>query len=55
MERKIGVVCFGEVITPIERLQMKHAEGLESCILNKSYRRILLYKEPEVPIFYGGE
>ena len=29
MEKKIGFVCFGEVNTPIERLQMKHAEGLE--------------------------
>ena len=29
MERKVGFVCFGEVNTPIERLQMKHAEGLE--------------------------
>ena len=29
MEQKIGFVCFGEVNTPIERLQMKHAEGLE--------------------------
>ena len=29
MERKIGFVCFGEVNTPIERLRMKHDEGLE--------------------------
>lgn len=29
MEKKIGFVCFGEVNTPIERLQMKHAEGLK--------------------------
>ena len=29
MEKKIGFVCFGEVNTPVERLQMKHAEGLE--------------------------
>jgi len=29
MERKIGFVCFGEVNTPIQRLQMKHDEGLK--------------------------
>ena len=25
---KVGYVCFGEVNTPIERLQMKHDEAL---------------------------
>ena len=25
---KVGYVCFGEVNTPIERLRMKHEEGL---------------------------
>ena len=29
MDKKIGFVCFGEVNTPIERLQMKHDEALE--------------------------
>ena len=29
MNKKIGFVCFGEVNTPIERLQMKHDEALE--------------------------
>ena len=29
MIKKIGFVCFGEVNTPIERLEMKHDEGLE--------------------------
>ena len=29
MNKKIGFVCFGEVNTPIERLWMKHDEGLE--------------------------
>ena len=29
MNKQIGFVCFGEVNTPIERLQMKHAEALE--------------------------
>jgi L-fucose isomerase-like protein len=29
MKRKVGFVCFGEVNTPIERLQMKHDEGLK--------------------------
>ena len=29
MVKKIGFVCFGEVNTPIERLEMKHDEGLE--------------------------
>ena len=29
MRNKIGYVCFGEVNTPIERLQMKHDEGLQ--------------------------
>ena len=28
MNRKIGFVCFGEVNTPIDRLNMKHDEGL---------------------------
>ena len=26
----VGYVCFGEVNTPIERLQMKHDEALEA-------------------------
>lgn len=29
MNKKIGFVCFGEVNTPIERLSMKHDEGLK--------------------------
>ncbi len=29
MSKKIGFVCFGEVNTPIERLEMKHDEGLK--------------------------
>jgi len=29
MNKNIGFVCFGEVNTPIERLQMKHDEALE--------------------------
>ena len=29
MNKKIGFVCFGEVNTPIERLQMKHDEALQ--------------------------
>ena len=29
MNKKIGYVCFGEVNTPIERLQMKHDEALQ--------------------------
>jgi len=29
MNKKIGFVCFGEVNTPIERLEMKHDEGLK--------------------------
>ena len=29
MSKNIGFVCFGEVNTPIERLQMKHDEALE--------------------------
>ena len=29
MNKKIAFVCFGEVNTPIERLEMKHDEGLE--------------------------
>lgn len=29
MSKKIGFVCFGEVNTPIERLRMKHDEGLQ--------------------------
>ena len=28
MKNLIGYVCFGEVNTPIERLQMKHDEAL---------------------------
>ena len=28
MSKKMGFVCFGEVNTPIERLKMKHDEGL---------------------------
>ena len=28
MNKKVGFVCFGEVNTPIERLQMKHDEAL---------------------------
>ena len=28
MKKKVGFVCFGEVNTPIERLQMKHDEAL---------------------------
>ena len=28
MDNKIGFVCFGEVNTPIERLQLKHDEAL---------------------------
>lgn len=31
MNKNIGFICFGEVNTPIERLQMKHAEGL--CVI----------------------
>lgn len=31
----IGYVCFGEVNTPIERLQMKHDETL-AALLNTS-------------------
>ena len=30
MKNTIGFVCFGEVNTPIERLQMKHDEALEA-------------------------
>lgn len=29
MNKNIGFICFGEVNTPIERLQMKHDEGLQ--------------------------
>ena len=29
MNKKIGFICFGEVNTPIERLNMKHDEGLK--------------------------
>lgn len=28
MDKRVGFVCFGEVNTPIERLQMKHDEAL---------------------------
>ena len=28
MKKNVGFVCFGEVNTPIERLQMKHDEAL---------------------------
>ena len=28
MDKRVGFVCFGEVNTPIERLQMKHNEAL---------------------------
>ena len=28
MKNTIGFVCFGEVNTPIDRLHMKHDEGL---------------------------
>ncbi len=28
MDKQVGFVCFGEVNTPIERLQMKHDEAL---------------------------
>ena len=29
MDKRVGFVCFGEVNTPIERLQMKHDEALD--------------------------
>ena len=29
MKKNIGFVCFGEVNTPIERLNLKHDEGLK--------------------------
>ena len=28
MNKKIAFVCFGEINTPIDRLNMKHDEGL---------------------------
>jgi len=28
MDKRVGFVCFGEINTPIERLQMKHDEAL---------------------------
>ena len=34
MDKRVGFVCFGEVNTPIERLQMKHDEA--------SYRKMLI-------------
>ena len=30
MDRKIGFVCFGEVNTPLEKLEEKHDQALES-------------------------
>ena len=36
MNKKIAFVCFGEVNTPIDRLNMKHDEGLE-VIKNLDY------------------
>ena len=29
MNKKIAFVCFGEINTPVDRLNLKHDEGLE--------------------------
>ena len=42
MKKKIAFVCFGEVNTPIDRLNMKHDEGLE------------VIKNLEYEVFDGG-
>ena len=39
MNNQIGFVCFGEVNTPIERLQLKHDETLE--VLKKTFEGIV--------------
>ena len=49
MNKKIGFVCFGEVNTPIERLQMKHDEALQ-VLSNLDYEFVdagLVIDDPE--------
>ena len=44
MNKKIAFVCFGEINTPIDRLNLKHDEGLEVIKkLGYGYRDMLLY------------
>ena len=39
MKNKIGLVCFGEVNTPIECLQRKHDEAL--AVMEETFENII--------------
>ena len=39
MNKKIAFVCFGEINTPIDRLNLKHDEGLE-VIKNQEVEKV---------------